>query len=87
MTVRMYAGVKKWPLDDVRVQVSHTREHISDGETCDEKPQQLDIIFRELEIIGDLTNEQRERLTEIADKCPVHKTLTGQLGIRTSVKD
>lgn len=85
MTVRMYAGRKKWPLTDVRVHVSHTREHMTDCETCEEKPQQLDIISRKLEFIGDLTTEQRHRLAEIADKCPVHKTLTGHLDIRTSV--
>ena len=86
MTVRMYAGRKKWPLDDVRVHISHAREHMTDCETCDEKPQQLDVIARELEFIGDLSDDQRKRLAEIADKCPVHKTLTGHLDIRTSVK-
>ncbi len=85
MTVRMYAGRKKWPLDDVRVHVSHSREHLSDCEGCEDKPKQLDVITRQLEFIGDLSDEQRDRLTEIADKCPVHKTLTGHLDIRSDV--
>jgi len=87
MTVRMYAGRKKWPLDDVRVNLSHDREHMSDCENCDATPQKLDVISRQLEFIGDLTADQRTRLTEIADKCPVHKTLTGQLDIRTRIID
>jgi len=85
MTVRMYAERKKWPLVDVRVHVSHTREHLTDCEGCEEKPQRLDVIARELEFIGELSDDQRKRLAEIADKCPVHKTLTGELDIRTSV--
>ncbi len=87
MTVRMYAGRKEWPLDDVRVHVSHTREHLKDCENCDEKPQQLDVISRRLEFIGNLSDQQRTRLAEIADKCPVHKTLTGHLDIRSDIVD
>lgn len=81
MTVRMYANRKKWPLDDVKIHLRHSRQHITDCEQCEEKPQQLDVIERDLEFIGDLTDEQRSRLLEIADRCPVHRTLTGSLSI------
>ncbi len=82
MTLRMYAGRKQWPLDDVNIRLRHSRQHQSDCEDCDEKPRQLDVIERDIELIGDLTNEQRTRLMEIADRCPVHRTLTGTLAIK-----
>ncbi len=84
MTVRMYASRKKWPVDDVTITLRHGREHKTDCEGCDETPMKLDIIERDIEIIGDLTDDQRARLLQIADKCPVHKTLTGELEIRTN---
>ncbi len=84
MTVRMYANRKKWPLDDVKIALRHAREYRVDCEGCDENPQQLDVIDRDIEFIGDLDDAQRKRLLQIADKCPVHKTLTGQLAIRTN---
>ncbi len=81
MTVRMYANRKQWPLTDVTVKLKHTREHHTDCEGCEETPQKLDRIARDIQFFGDLTLEQRERLMEIADRCPVHRTLTGQLEI------
>jgi len=84
MTVRMYASRKKWPLENIEITLWHGREHSADCENCDEKPTQLDVIERDITITGDLSDEQRARLLQIADKCPVHKTLTGQLEIRTN---
>ncbi len=83
MTVRMYADHKKWPLDDVLVTLSHAREHQQDCADCDDKPLQLDVIQRRIELHGSLDEKQLQRLMQIADKCPVHRTLTGQLEIRT----
>ncbi len=83
MTVRMYATRKKWPLDDVKITLRHSREYHKDCEDCDDKPVQLDVLDRDVVLEGDLSEDQRARLLEIADKCPVHKTLTGQLSIRT----
>jgi len=83
MTVRMYAERKKWPLEDVRITLRHGREHLTDCENCDDTPTKLDVIEREITFVGDLDDEQRERLMQIADKCPVHKTLTGNLEIRS----
>ncbi len=83
MTIRMYAARKQWPLDSVTVDLRHNREHSRDCEGCDEKPMQLDVIDRDITLQGELDDEQQERLMAIADKCPVHRTLTGQLSIDT----
>ncbi|ASJ75365.1 alpha/beta fold hydrolase [Granulosicoccus antarcticus] len=83
MTLRMYAARKQWPLDSAEVVLRHNREHLQDCEGCDEKPMQLDVIDRDITLHGDLDEEQHERLMAIADKCPVHRTLTGELSIRT----
>ncbi|WP_299708427.1 bifunctional alpha/beta hydrolase/OsmC family protein [uncultured Pontibacter sp.] len=74
MTLRLYADRKKWPLTNVLVHLSHKKIHEVDSENPDKKAL-LDHIWREIELEGDLTDEQRERLLEIAEKCPVHKTL------------
>ena len=83
MTIRMYAGRKKWDLHNAEVILKHGREHNSDCEGCEEKPTQLDVIERAIKLHGNLDESQRERLMQIADKCPVHRTLTGQLEIST----
>ena len=84
MTMRMYAKRKKWPLQDVHVQLKHFREHVEDCENCDDKPAQVDVLQRVISIEGvDLDDLQRARLMEIADRCPVHRTLEGTLRIDT----
>jgi len=70
MTVRMYASRKQWPLEDVQITLRHGREHLTDCENCDETPVKLDVIERDIVFIGDLTEDQRTRLLQIADKCP-----------------
>lgn len=87
MTVRMYANRKKWPVDDVTVELSHSREHGADCKICDEDHPQIDVITRILKIEGDLDQEQRTRLMEIADRCPVHKTLHGKIDVRTTLSE
>ncbi len=78
MTLRMYADRKKWPLEQAVAKLSHGKVHAKDCELCeDDAKGMVDHIERTIELRGDaLTDEQRERLLEIADKCPVHKTLT-----------
>jgi putative redox protein len=76
MTIGMYARRKQWPLASVNVRLRHSRIHANDCADCDTKEEMLDRIDRDIELIGNLTGEQRERLLEIADKCPVHRTLT-----------
>jgi len=81
MTLRLYAGRKGWPLDDVRVTLTHDKIHAKDCEDCDHEDGMLDVIRRKVEIKGDLTPEQTARLQEIANRCPVHRTLTGTIEI------
>jgi uncharacterized OsmC-like protein len=83
MTIRMYANRKSWPLDSVTVRLGHHREHDRDCEDCDSKTAQLDVIERFVEIEGELTADQQHRLMQIADRCPVHRTLEGRIDIRT----
>jgi uncharacterized OsmC-like protein len=83
MTLGMYARRKQWPLDDVQVQLRHSRIYAEDCADCDTKEGMLDRIDRDIELTGNLTPEQRARLLEIADQCPVHRTLTRGMQIHT----
>jgi uncharacterized OsmC-like protein/alpha/beta superfamily hydrolase len=75
MTLRMYANRKKLALDDIRVELSHKRDHVKDCEDCEGSTRFVDVIERNIHLKGDLTSAQRKRLLEIADRCPVHLTL------------
>ena len=75
MTLRMYADRKGWPLEGVTVRLRQSRSHAKDCVDCATKHVGLNQIERELELEGPLTDEQRERLTQIADRCPVKQTL------------
>lgn len=83
MTVRMYANHKQWPLKRTKVHLSHSKRHVDDCRDCDGRVMKLDVIERELELDGDLSEEQRARLLEIADRCPVHRTLRSEIQIHT----
>ena len=83
MTIRMYANHKGWPVDDIRVKLRHSREHKEDCEKTEDKHCKIEVIERELTIEGQLDEQQRNRLLEIADRCPVHKTLLNDMEIRT----
>jgi len=83
MTLRLYARRKGWPLEAVRVRLKHDRIHAKDCLDCETKEGQIDRIDRAIELVGPLSDEQRGRLLEIADKCPVHKTLTSEIKIVT----
>lgn len=83
MTIRMYANHKGIPLDDIDVTLDHSREHAADCEDCDAPAARLDVLSRTIRLQGDLTEQQRTRLLQIADRCPVHKTLKGDIDIRT----
>jgi putative redox protein len=83
MTLALYARRKGWPLDGVTVRLTHSRIHAEDCADCETKEGKLDQIERELVLSGRLNDEQRAKLVEIADKCPVHRTLTSEIKIRT----
>ena len=83
MTIRLYADFKKLPLENVSVKLSHRRIHINDCESCDTKVSMLDHIDRAITLEGPLSDEQRKRLMEMADKCPVHRTLQSKITINT----
>lgn len=85
MTVRMYAARKEWPLSHVRVDLRHAKIHAKDCLDCETRDGKLDHIARTLTLEGDLDAAQREKLLEIADKCPVHRTLTSEVKIETEL--
>src|SRR6185295_646523 len=81
MTLRIYANHKKLPLEGIRVRLRHGKIYAADCANCETKEGKLDHIEREIEVLGELTEEQRLRLLEIADRCPVHRTLTSEIEI------
>jgi uncharacterized OsmC-like protein/alpha/beta superfamily hydrolase len=86
MTVRLYADVKKLPLERVSVTLRHRKIHAEDCADCETKEGMLDRIDRKIALEGPLDDAQRARLMEIADKCPVHRTLTSEIDIRTTLE-
>ena len=87
MTIRLYARRKGWNLDAVAVDVSHEKTHAADCEDCESSTAKIDHFSRSILLEGDLTGEQKARLLEIADKCPVHRTLKVVSMISTSLVD
>lgn len=85
MTLRMYARRKGLALEHVAVELRHSRDYVSDCEGCEDKPMQLEVLAREISLHGDLTDEQRQRLLQIADRCPVHRTLHSELKVTTKL--
>ncbi|MEQ8907392.1 alpha/beta fold hydrolase [Ekhidna sp.] len=83
MTLRMYADHKKIDLQEVEVKLTHDKIHQQDGENSESSKGKIDQIKRKIKLTGDLTDDQRKRLIEIADRCPVHKTLEGKPEILT----
>src|ERR671911_1865672 len=85
ITVTMYAQRKSWPLQDVNVRLRHSRIHATDCAECETKEGRIDRIELDIEFAGPLSDEQRSKLLEIAEKCPVHRTLVSETNIRTRV--
>ena len=83
----MYAKRKGWILDFVETRVNYGKEYALDCEKCEEDGAKIDTFKRKLTIKGDLDGEQRKRLLEIANKCPVHKTLESETQIITSLSN
>ena len=83
MTVSVYARRKGWPLESVKVHVRHSKIHARDCAECETKEGMVDRLEREIELVGAVDEAQRQRLLEIANKCPVHRTLTSEISIAT----
>jgi putative redox protein len=81
MTILMYARRKQWPVEHVRVELDHSRVHAKDCEDCETKDARLDYFRKRVTVRGPLSEEQRARLAEISQRCPVHRTLTGTIRI------
>lgn len=87
MTIRLYADRKKWPLEHVQVDLSHAKVHALDSDGAEKPGAKVDEISRTVHLTGDLTDDQRAKLLEIADKCPVHKTLHSEVIIKTALSE
>ncbi|WP_415895697.1 alpha/beta fold hydrolase [Neptuniibacter sp. PT34_22] len=85
MTIRMYARHKKLPLEHVQVDVTHDKIHAEDCSSCEQSGGKVDQFVRCITLTGDLSEEERQRLLDIADRCPVHKTLEGEINIKTAL--
>lgn len=85
MTVQLYVKRKKWPLRNVETHVTHNKEHIEDCENCERNTSKIDVFERELVLEGNLDEAQQKKVLEIADKCPVHRTLTNKITINTQL--
>jgi len=83
MTVAMYARRKGWPLEAVTVRLRHSKIHAADCEACEIKEGRLDYIERSVELTGVLSDDQRARLLDIANKCPVHRTLMSEIHVES----
>jgi putative redox protein len=83
MTVHLYATRKQWPLEQVVVRLKHSKVHAEDCADCEKPTARLDRIDKSLELVGPLDQAQRARLLEIAGQCPVHRTLTSKIDIRS----
>jgi putative redox protein len=83
MTLRLYARRKQWPLERIAVRLRHTRIHAEDCAECETKSGLVDRIECEIELAGPLDAAQRTRLMEIAEMCPVHRTLTSEINIQS----
>ena len=87
MTIALYARRRQWPLEGVTVRLSHSRIHATDCAECETKEGKLDRIDREIALTGGLDAAQRTQLMQIAERCPVHKTLTSEIQIRTTLAE
>jgi putative redox protein len=87
MTLRMYAEKKNWPLTNVHVTLKHDKIYAADCADCETKEGKIDVLERVIRLEGELTPEQKARLMEIADKCPVHRTLMSEIKIPTRLSE
>jgi putative redox protein len=85
MTVKMYVKHKGWEIEDVYMELRHNKRHDEDCENCEDPKSKIDVIEKEVIVEGDLSDEQLDRILDISKKCPVHRTLTGDIKIESSI--
>jgi len=85
MTIALYARKNQWPLEGVTVRLRHSRIHADDCAECETKQGRLDRIEAEIALTGPLSEEQRAKALEVAGRCPVHRTLTSEVSILTTL--
>lgn len=85
MTIQMYAKRKKWPVENVEVHISYKKTHATDCENCESNEAKIDTFSRAIKLTGDLDEKQISRIMEIADKCPVHRTLHSETRVITTL--
>ena len=83
MTIGLYARKRGWPLENVTISLRHSKIHATDCDNCETKEGKVDRIERDIHLAGSLTAEQRAKLMEMADRCPVHQTLTSEINIKS----
>ena len=86
LIVALYVQRKGWFLEGITVRLRHTQSHAVDCAECETKEGKIDRIEREITLHGALTEEQQTRLLQIAERCPVHRTLTSEINIRTQLR-
>ncbi|PRX54327.1 bifunctional alpha/beta hydrolase/OsmC family protein [Flagellimonas meridianipacifica] len=87
MTVQMYVKRKGWPLENIEVHTSYSKTHAEDCEHCESESAKIDTFHREIKLTGDLDEKQKTRILQIADKCPVHRTLHSETKVITKLID
>ena len=78
----MYAKKKGWDLTNIEIELNHHKVHAKDCADCEQQTGYVDVIEKSIQVFGDLSDEQQERLVEIAGRCPVHRTLENSVKIR-----
>jgi uncharacterized OsmC-like protein len=86
MTLRVYADRRKWPLERADVRLRHRKVHAQDCVDCETKPVRMDVVDLALTLHGALTEEQRTKLLEIANRCPVHQTLGSKIEVNSTLE-
>jgi putative redox protein len=87
MTLGMYADRKGWPLKEIRIVLTHSKNYAQDCGNCEEPAAMLDRMVRRITLIGELSAEQRQKLLVIANLCPVHRSLTSRIVVQTELVD
>lgn len=86
ITLKMYADRKKWPVEDMYVELRHFKSHAEDCKDCEKPGAKIDHIEKDIIVKGDLTDEQLDKLLEISERCPVHKTLLDTMNIDSAIE-